>query len=145
MSMTDSTATDSATPTLDAAITEAIGEVAQLDLSLLVEDELTGKVLTAAQECRKYALALENIFGQKQRSGTLGDGKAPLAYPVSLPVEITSKVIPGTKTTEMQQVSAWLDDHVPLNGRYRWAVTSAGAGDKVMVKIVKMRDVRDRD
>lgn len=118
----------------------------ELDLSLLIIGGLSGKVLTAAQEMRPYAEALADIFGKGIREP--GGIPRPVGYPVTLSVELeevagtparnNSPAIP--KNLERTAAYEWLNDNVPLgDDSYRWAVVPNGAGNKVIVSIVKRR------
>jgi len=121
-----------------------VDETPKLDLALLISDDLSGKVLNAAQETRKWAIALADHFGQLIRTGT-ETGKS-LGYPVHLSIEVSSKVLPGKKITELGQISAWLDEHVTLGSdRYRWAVVSNGTTQDVIVKIVRKREKHESE
>jgi hypothetical protein len=119
---------------------EATAEPLVLDLSLLVINDLSGKVKVAAGDAEKYAELLADAFGQTLRTNGMSDKS--WSYPVKLTVPVSANVpTVGVKKSEMQLIAEWLDQRVMLGSdKYRWAITPNGTDRDVFLKIVRKRE-----
>lgn len=139
MTMTESALTDQT-----AAPTSAHVPTVALDLSLLIEGGLSGKVLDASKAVEPYATALADLFGNRIRSGAQA---VSIGYPVDLPVEVYERAADqatgAPKQLERTEMAEWLNENVPLGDpSFRWAITPNGRADRIIVKIVKRRNQR---
>lgn len=122
---------------------EATAEPLVLDLSLLVINDLSGKVKQAATDAEKYAELLADAFGQTLRTNGMSDKS--WSYPVTLSVPVSAEVpTVAPKKSEMTLIGEWLDQRVTLGSdKYRWTITPNGDTKdhyRISLKIVRKRE-----